>query len=221
MGNLRRHYFFGIPPGAWHFMGCSLKHATLCYVTTHYISDVAFAGKITSWTGKVWGKPAKADWPGSILALIIMASAGTATPEDSLLRQRIGTGGSTRKEQPESEVQSDTPKKATAGTSPQQQTGKSAYGRTPDGTSESYPVHVNSRLSRLISLHLRASPVFKIPHTHDVLTGLFDPRLPKSSLDLVTLATLGSQVLLWLYLPNEVSKWLFMVLFAFWRLAYK
>ncbi|KAK9894347.1 hypothetical protein P389DRAFT_205768, partial [Cystobasidium minutum MCA 4210] len=62
--------------------------------------------------------------------------------------------------------------------------------------------------------------VFKIPQTHNVLAGLFDPRLPKSSLDVVTLATLGSQVLLWLYLPLGVSKYLFMALFAFWRLAY-
>jgi hypothetical protein len=63
--------------------------------------------------------------------------------------------------------------------------------------------------------------VFAVPHTEDVLTGLFDPRLPKSSLDFVTLFLLGSQILLWLWLPRSTSRVLFMVSFAGWRLAYK
>lgn len=96
---------------------------------------------------------------------------------------------------------------------------KSVYGRTPDGTGACY-----NHVPCIITVHAELrdlAAVFKIPQTHNVLAGLFDPRLPKSSLDLVTLATLGSQVLLWLYLPLDVSKYLFMALFAFWRLAYK
>lgn len=54
-----------------------------------------------------------------------------------------------------------------------------------------------------------------------MLTGLFDPRLPKSSLDLVTLSLLGTQLLLWLWLPRHISKVFFMVSFAVWRLSYK
>ena len=64
-------------------------------------------------------------------------------------------------------------------------------------------------------------PVFTIPHTEDVLTGLFSPWKPKSALDVVTLTLLGSQVILWLLLPLSTSRWFFMALFAVFRLAYK
>jgi phosphatidylethanolamine N-methyltransferase len=53
-----------------------------------------------------------------------------------------------------------------------------------------------------------------------VLSGLFNPRLPKSHIDLVTLALLGSQIAAFAFLPLSVSRYFFLVLFAFYRLAY-
>ncbi|TRM63145.1 phospholipid methyltransferase-domain-containing protein [Schizophyllum amplum] len=50
--------------------------------------------------------------------------------------------------------------------------------------------------------------VFRVPTTHDVLTALFHPAYPKSHLDILNLALLGSQILF------------FLVYFAFWRGAY-
>ncbi|KAM0745695.1 hypothetical protein T439DRAFT_307542 [Meredithblackwellia eburnea MCA 4105] len=70
------------------------------------------------------------------------------------------------------------------------------FGKTPDGT------------------------VFKIPQTHDMLSSLFDPRLPKSHVDVLTLSLLGLQVVLFLVLPLSISRYFFMLYFAIWRLAY-
>jgi phosphatidylethanolamine N-methyltransferase len=72
----------------------------------------------------------------------------------------------------------------------------------------------------LLPFAYKVAPVFRIPETHDVLSGLFDPRLPKSDIDLVTLALLGSQIALFVLLPLSVSRYVFLVLFAFYRLAY-
>lgn len=58
-----------------------------------------------------------------------------------------------------------------------------------------------------------------MPTTHDVLT-LFDPRYPKSHIDLVNLALLGSQIVLFFVLPRATAKIFFLVYFAFWRAAY-
>ncbi|GAA6062939.1 hypothetical protein JCM10212_005952 [Sporobolomyces blumeae] len=70
------------------------------------------------------------------------------------------------------------------------------FGKTPDGT------------------------VFTIPQTHDMLSSLFDPRFPKSNIDLLTLFLLGTQVFLFLYLSTPVARPFFLVSFAVWRLAY-
>ncbi|BGP19913.1 hypothetical protein JCM10213_008612 [Rhodosporidiobolus nylandii] len=69
-------------------------------------------------------------------------------------------------------------------------------GRTPDGT------------------------VFQIPKTHNMVSSLFDPRFPKSNIDLLTLFLLGSQIILFLTLPRTLGRWFFGLYFAFWRLAY-
>lgn len=53
-----------------------------------------------------------------------------------------------------------------------------------------------------------------------MLSSLFDPRLPKSEIDSVTLATLAFQVILFMYLPRQTSTWFFTAYFAFWRLMY-
>ena len=63
-------------------------------------------------------------------------------------------------------------------------------------------------------------PVFKVPTTHDVLSALFHPSHPKSHFDLLNLALLGLQILLFLYLPGRVSKPFFFCYFVFWRTAY-
>ncbi|GAA6020363.1 hypothetical protein JCM10207_002082 [Rhodosporidiobolus poonsookiae] len=70
------------------------------------------------------------------------------------------------------------------------------YGKTPSGT------------------------VFKIPQTHNMLSSLFDPRFPKSNIDLLTLFLLGTQLLLFVTLSRSTARWFFGLYFAFWRLAY-
>ncbi|GAA6044275.1 hypothetical protein JCM8097_002105 [Rhodosporidiobolus ruineniae] len=62
--------------------------------------------------------------------------------------------------------------------------------------------------------------VFKIPQTHNMISSLFDPRFPKSNIDLLTLFLLGSQLLLFLVLSRPAARWFFGIYFAFWRLAY-
>lgn len=62
-------------------------------------------------------------------------------------------------------------------------------------------------------------PVFRVPTTHDVLT-LFNPSYPKSHLDILNLALLGFQILLFLVMPKHISQIFFLVYFAFWRGAY-
>ncbi|PLW40083.1 hypothetical protein PCANC_16345 [Puccinia coronata f. sp. avenae] len=73
---------------------------------------------------------------------------------------------------------------------------KSTYGKTMDGT------------------------VFKIPETHNMVSSLFDPRLPKSSLDLITLSTLIAQTLPLIFFPRRTLKTFYMISFLFWRLTY-
>ncbi|KAG9084240.1 phosphatidylethanolamine N-methyltransferase [Ceratobasidium sp. 370] len=65
-----------------------------------------------------------------------------------------------------------------------------------------------------------AGSIFRVPTTQDVLTSLFHPLHPKSHLDLVNLGLLGGQILLFLAVPRTISRVLFLVYFAFWRLAY-
>ena len=61
--------------------------------------------------------------------------------------------------------------------------------------------------------------MFRVPTTHDILT-LFDPRYPKSHIDLLNLGLLGLQVVLFLVLPLSASRIFFLFYFAFWRAAY-
>ncbi|KAJ6625971.1 phospholipid methyltransferase-domain-containing protein [Mycena sp. CBHHK59/15] len=61
--------------------------------------------------------------------------------------------------------------------------------------------------------------VFRVPTTHDVLT-LFHPSYPKSHLDLVNLALLGLQLVIFAALPRNIAKLFFLLYFAFWRGAY-
>ncbi|KAJ7454990.1 phosphatidylethanolamine N-methyltransferase [Mycena galericulata] len=61
--------------------------------------------------------------------------------------------------------------------------------------------------------------VFRVPTTHDVLT-LFHPSYPKSHLDLLNLALLGLQLVIFALAPRYVGKVFFLLYFAFWRSAY-
>lgn len=49
---------------------------------------------------------------------------------------------------------------------------------------------------------------------------LFHPAYPKSHLDLLNLFLLGSQIVLFFWLPTSVRKPFFLAYFAFWRAAY-
>ena len=49
---------------------------------------------------------------------------------------------------------------------------------------------------------------------------LFHPGYPKSHIDLLNLALLGSQLVLFFALPRHVSRVFFFFYFAFWRAAY-
>ncbi|KAG0144326.1 hypothetical protein CROQUDRAFT_660096 [Cronartium quercuum f. sp. fusiforme G11] len=81
-------------------------------------------------------------------------------------------------------------------TTKEKQNHKPTYGSTPDGT------------------------LFKIPETHDVLSSLFDPRLPKSHLDLITLASLGFQISLLIFFRISTVRSIYLTFFIFWRLTY-
>ncbi|KAJ7042973.1 phosphatidylethanolamine N-methyltransferase [Mycena alexandri] len=61
--------------------------------------------------------------------------------------------------------------------------------------------------------------VFRVPTTHDVLT-LFLPSYPKSHLDLLNLALLGLQLVIFAVLPRNLARLFFLFYFAFWRGAY-
>ena len=62
--------------------------------------------------------------------------------------------------------------------------------------------------------------MFNIPETHDVLSSLVDPRLPKSPLDLVIIASLAAQIVLFCTLSRSTARAFFLLYFALWRLAY-
>ncbi|KAI0296989.1 phospholipid methyltransferase-domain-containing protein [Multifurca ochricompacta] len=62
--------------------------------------------------------------------------------------------------------------------------------------------------------------VFRVPTTHDVITALFHPSYPKSHIDIVNLALLALQLLLFYALPSTSRKVFFFLYFAFWRAAY-
>lgn len=53
-----------------------------------------------------------------------------------------------------------------------------------------------------------------------MLSSLFDPRLPKSTIDILTLSLLALQVGLFIVLPLSTARVFFGCYFACWRLAY-
>ncbi|SOV08836.1 related to CHO2 - phosphatidylethanolamine N-methyltransferase [Ustilago sp. UG-2017a] len=69
-------------------------------------------------------------------------------------------------------------------------------GRTPDGT------------------------LFTVPHTPDMLSSIFDPRQPKTPLDILTIVALTFQLLLYFILSRRSSQIFFFLYFTFWRASY-
>ncbi|KAF8932158.1 phosphatidylethanolamine N-methyltransferase [Dissophora ornata] len=73
---------------------------------------------------------------------------------------------------------------------------ETAYGKTPNGT------------------------IFRVPVTKDMVSELFDMSKKKSAFDVITLAVMAFQILLFLILPSTLKRWLFLFLFLFWRVGY-
>lgn len=61
---------------------------------------------------------------------------------------------------------------------------------------------------------------FNVPQTHDVLSSIFNPSKPKSSLDILVLVVLALQLGLFIILPGSIRRPTFLALFVFWRTAY-
>ncbi|KAF9135684.1 phosphatidylethanolamine N-methyltransferase [Mortierella sp. 14UC] len=73
---------------------------------------------------------------------------------------------------------------------------EAAFGKTPNGT------------------------IFRVPVTKDMLSEIFDMSKKKSAFDILTLAVMAVQIFLFFTLPTSVKRWLFLVLFIFWRAGY-
>ncbi|CAG8689792.1 368_t:CDS:2, partial [Cetraspora pellucida] len=61
---------------------------------------------------------------------------------------------------------------------------------------------------------------FKVPQTADMLTSIFEPNSKKSAFDVMILAIMGFQIVLFFVLPPHIKQWFFLSLFICWRLAY-
>ncbi|GAA6046822.1 hypothetical protein JCM3770_005660 [Rhodotorula araucariae] len=120
------------------------------------------------------------------------ALAAPARPDAALRRRKASAPG-----EPSNSAAPPAGEAAASAAHPQRDNADDGpYGKTPDGT------------------------VFKIPQTHNMLSSLFDPRFPKSNIDLLTLFLLGSQLVLFVALPRPAARLFFGLYFALWRLAY-
>ncbi|KAJ2355071.1 phosphatidylethanolamine N-methyltransferase [Coemansia sp. RSA 2618] len=61
---------------------------------------------------------------------------------------------------------------------------------------------------------------FAVPKTRDMLQSLFNPVTPKTTFDIITLATLSTHMVVALALPLATRRAVLMASFAFWRLCY-
>ncbi|CAG8455816.1 2660_t:CDS:10 [Acaulospora morrowiae] len=62
--------------------------------------------------------------------------------------------------------------------------------------------------------------VFQVPQTSDMLTSVFTLSTRKSAFDTITLVVISSQILLFFILPSSIRRWIFLILFIFWRVSY-
>ncbi|MEQ6329257.1 hypothetical protein VLF92_13170, partial [Pseudomonas chengduensis] len=70
------------------------------------------------------------------------------------------------------------------------------WGKTPSGQGTCFPLLSSSALFSAHSRHFFNPTVFRVPTTHDVVTALLHPSHPKSHLDILNLALLGLQLVL-------------------------
>ncbi|KAJ2647121.1 phosphatidylethanolamine N-methyltransferase [Coemansia sp. RSA 1250] len=61
---------------------------------------------------------------------------------------------------------------------------------------------------------------FAVPKTRDMLQSLFNPTTPKTTFDMITLATLSTHLVVALVLPLATKRAVLIAAFAFWRLCY-
>lgn len=59
-----------------------------------------------------------------------------------------------------------------------------------------------------------------MPHTPDMLSSIFDPRQPKTPLDILTVVSLAVQIVLYFALSRSAAQVFFFLYFAFWRASY-
>ncbi|KAG0348100.1 phosphatidylethanolamine N-methyltransferase [Podila humilis] len=64
------------------------------------------------------------------------------------------------------------------------------------------------------------TPIFNVPVTKDMVREIFDMSKKKSAFDVITLAVMATQVLLFLTLSTTVKRFLFFCDFIFWRVGY-
>ncbi|KAI8633316.1 phosphatidylethanolamine N-methyltransferase [Xylariaceae sp. FL1651] len=66
----------------------------------------------------------------------------------------------------------------------------------------------------------RDGAVFVVPTTHDRIPQMLDPRQPKNVSDIAVLAVLAAHILALYALPSPQRKYVFAVIYLFWRAAY-
>lgn len=62
--------------------------------------------------------------------------------------------------------------------------------------------------------------VFVVPVTQDRIPQMLDPRKPKNVGDIIVLSVLAAHILALYLLPSPLSKYVFAVIYLFWRAAY-
>lgn len=139
-----------------------------------------------------------------------MAAAVSLNEDGAQLRKRLTTQGS------------GSDHTQTQAVPAHEQPGKPAgeevvWGKTPSGQGRSNGSCV---IFRGIANDVLAITVFRVPTTHDVLTSLFHPLRPKSHMDILNLALLGLQLIIFSACPTWFTRPFFFVYFAFWRAAY-
>ncbi|RIB28400.1 phospholipid methyltransferase-domain-containing protein [Gigaspora rosea] len=78
----------------------------------------------------------------------------------------------------------------------------------------------NLKKKNVINGKTPSGEVFKVPQTSDMLTSVFEPNSKKSAFDVIIMAIMGFQIVLFFILPSHIRQLVFLFLFIFWRTAY-
>ncbi|KAG0246436.1 phosphatidylethanolamine N-methyltransferase [Mortierella sp. GBA43] len=124
------------------------------------------------------------------------SSAASATTLDA---HSLGAHDASKRDSSES-ASSDRPLTESQKQSLAREQEEAAFGKTSNGTGKSC--------------------IFSVPATKDMLSEVFDMSKKKSAFDVVTLAVMGFQILLFFILPTHIKRWFFLVIFMFWRAGY-